>query len=181
MRVLLLLFQPRFPKMVLFQRGYSFRSRTRPSTGTGGSAPDLAGYATKSYVDNAILAAESDTDAVKQDVVEIENTTANIQTQVNDITTKAVLSDGNGNVDGTNGSSAINRLRVEAGLITRELNKQSVLPAARMMTRDIVALEEEVVEPEFLEGKIEASGTGVPADGYAFYRYDDSNLVDGLN
>jgi hypothetical protein len=28
---------------------------------------------------------------------------------------------------------------------------------------------------------VEASGTGVPADGYVFYRYDDSNVDDGLN
>jgi hypothetical protein len=117
---------------------------------------------------------------VKQDIVEIEN-------QVNVIAANAVLSDGNGNVDGTNGSTNIKRLLVSGGLITREVNKQSILPSARIlsdvaaMDEVVVLVEEAVVEPEFLEGKVEASGTGVPADGYAFYRYDDSNVTDGLN
>jgi hypothetical protein len=61
--------------MVLFQRGYIIRSCTRPSGETGGDTPDLTKHATKSYVDAAILAAESDTDAIRQDVDNIENTT----------------------------------------------------------------------------------------------------------
>ena len=149
----------------------------RTSGGAGGSAQNLTGYATRVYVDATILVAESDTDAVRQDIVEIENTTTDIQIHVNDITMKAVLIDENVNVDGENGSTNIKRSRVEGGLITRETNKQFILPVARMLTRDIVALED-VPEPELLEGKVEASGTGVPADGYAFYRYDDSIVTD---
>ena len=68
--------------MILFQRGYNFRSRTRPSTVVGGDAPDLARYATKVYVDAVILAAESDTDDIKQDVGNIENTTNGIKQDV---------------------------------------------------------------------------------------------------
>jgi len=130
-------------KMVLFQRGNSIRSRTRSSGGAGRSAPDLIGYATRSYVDAAILAAESDTDAVNQDNVEIENATNIIQSQVNDIAVNAVLPDGNGNVDGKNGSTNIKRMSVEERLITRALKRpnDAIQPAARMMTRDIVAMD----------------------------------------
>ncbi len=66
--------------MVLFNRGYSTRALAR-GTG-GGGAPDLSGYATKPYVDSAILAAESDTDAVKQFVLNISAVT---QERIDDI------------------------------------------------------------------------------------------------
>ncbi len=136
--------------MFLFQIGYSFRSRTRPSTGVGGDTPDLTRYATKVYVDAAILAAESDTDAIKQDVINIKNTTnvikqdlinianttASITTQVNDITNKAVLSDGNGRVDGKNGSSVIDLIVSKRGIRTLRAN-DSFSPSARIATRNI--------------------------------------------
>ena len=181
--------------MVLFNRGYSFRSRG--ATG-GGRAQDLTGYATRAYVDAAILATESDTDAVKQDVVEIKNTANIIQTQVNEntinsillkreiggITDRAVFTDGNGRINGANGSSTIDQLVSKRGMLTLVPNNL-FRPSARILnevaTMEEVVVEEEVVEPELLEGKVEASGTGVPADGYAFYRYDDSNVNDGLN
>ena len=163
--------------MILFQRGYSIRSRTRPSAGIGGDTPDLTRYATKVYVDAAILAAESDTDAIKQDVINIENATTSITTQVNDIASKAVLSDGNGRVDGKNGSSVTDLIVSKTGIRTLRAN-YSFIPSARIATRDITL---PTSEPEFLEGVVEAFETGIPADGYVFYRYDDSDVIDGLN
>jgi len=177
--------------MVLFQRGYGIRSRTRPSTGVGGDTPDLTRYATKVYVNAAILVAESDTDAIKQEIDNIENTTnvikqdvinignatTSIITQVNDITSKAVISDGNGRVDGKNGSSVIDLIVSKRGIRTLRAN-DSFNPSARIATRNITL---PTSEPEFLEGVVEAYGMGAPEDGYVFYRYDDSNVIDGLN
>jgi hypothetical protein len=51
-------------------------------------------------------------------------------------------------------------------------------PSARIATRDITL---PTSETELLEGVVEASGTGVAANGYVFYRYDDSNVIGGLN
>jgi hypothetical protein len=114
-----------------------------------------------------------------QDVTNMENTTTDIQIQDNDITTKAVLLNGYGRVDNTNGSTSLYLIVSKRGVRTL-LRNNNFAPSARLMTRDIVVLED-VTEPEFFEGMVEASGTGVPTEEYAFYRFDNSNVVDGLN
>jgi hypothetical protein len=171
-RGVLLLLRPRFHSMVLFQRGYSCRSRTNGGNGVGGDIPDIAGYAKQTDVDAAILASESGT-VTRINAVDAK--TVDVETRVASITEKVVLTDGNGNVNGRNGSSALQSMTLRKGVITLVPN-DLFDPLPRIATRDLT-----IPEPEFLEGKVEASGTGVPADGYAFYRYDDSDVINGLN
>ena len=132
---------------------------------------------TTNNIKQDIVDIENTTNVLKQDFIVIGNKTTEVTTQVNDITRKAVLSDGNGRVDEKNGSSVIDLIVSKRGIRTLRPN-DLFKPSARIATRDVTL---QTSEPEFLEGVVEASGTGVPADGYVFYRYDDSNVNDGLN
>jgi hypothetical protein len=175
--------------MVLFNRGYSTRARAKSAIGaSGGSAPDLAGYAKKSDVAAAILNSESNTNVIKQDVDTVKastdtviNNLAVVEAVVGKPPRNFVLADDFGDVRLTSKGGSIGSLFSIKGIVT---SVPRTAPAARTVrsvaTLDISPLTDET-EHAFLQGRVEASGTGVPADGYAFYRYDDSNINDGLN